>query len=99
MDSVTGKRETVCKIRRLTLNYSESQTVNFDVIKALELRGCATERVTFPSERKIKRKKVDGRIHTVTEPEDKIYRDSFLKRRCLCDITPFPSVMFKRGVG
>ena len=39
VDPVTGKRETVCKVRGITLNYCASQTVNFDVIKALVLRG------------------------------------------------------------
>ena len=44
VDTVAGKRETICKVRGITLNYSASQTVNFDVIKALELRGDDTEK-------------------------------------------------------
>ena len=32
---MTGNREMVCKVRGITLNYMDSQTVNFEVIKAL----------------------------------------------------------------
>ena len=39
VNPVTGIRETVCKVRGITLNYSTSQSVNFDVIEALVLRG------------------------------------------------------------
>ncbi len=90
MDPVTGNGETVCKVRGITLNYSASQTVNFDVMKALILRGDDTETVTVHTEHKIKRKRADGRINIVTDPEDKIYRVSFLKRRRLCDNTSVP---------
>ncbi len=83
-------RKTVCKDRGITLNYSASQTVNFDVIKALVLGGDDTETVTVHTERKIKRKRADGKIHIVTEPEDKTYRVSFLKMRRLCDNTSVP---------
>ena len=39
VDPLTSNRETVRKVRRITLNYNATQTVNFDVIKALVLRG------------------------------------------------------------
>ena len=39
VDFVTGNCETACKVRGITLNYSASQTVNFDVMNALILRG------------------------------------------------------------
>ena len=87
---MTGVRETVCKVRGITLNYSASQAVNFDVIKALVLEGDETETVTVHTESNIKRRRADGKIHIVTEPEDKIYRVSFLKRRRLCDNTSVP---------
>ena len=90
MDPVTGNRETVCKVRGTTLNYSASQTVNFDVMKALILIEDNTETVTFHTEHKIKSMRADGRINIITEPEDKIYRVSFLKRRRLCDHTSVP---------
>ena len=90
VDPVSGVLETVCKVRGITLNYSASQTVNFDVIKALVLGGDDTETVTVHTARKIKCKRVDVKIHIVTEPEDKTYRVSFLKRRRLCDNTSVP---------
>ena len=90
VDPVTGNRETVCKIRGITLNYSASHTVNFVVMNALILRGNDAETVTVHTEHKIKRKRADGRINIVTEPEDKIYRVSFLKTRRLCDNTSVP---------
>ena len=62
VDPVTGNGETVCKVRGITLNYSSSQTVNFDIIKALVLRGDDTKTVTVHTECKIKRKMADGRI-------------------------------------
>ena len=52
VDPVTGNRETVCKVRGITLNYA-SQTGNFDVMKALILRGDDTETVTVHTERKL----------------------------------------------
>ena len=35
VDSVTGERKTVCKVRGLTLNYNASQLVNFEFIKGM----------------------------------------------------------------
>ena len=34
IDTVTGRVDTVCKVRGITLNYIVKQLVNFDVIKA-----------------------------------------------------------------
>ena len=64
VDPVTGNRETVCKVQGITLNYNASQTIKLDVIKALVLRGNATETVNVHIERKIKRKRADGKIHS-----------------------------------
>ena len=64
MDPVTGNRERVCKVRGITLNYSASQAVNFDVIKALVLRGYDTGTVSVHTERKINRNRADGRINS-----------------------------------
>ena len=47
VNPVTGTREKVCKVRGITLNYKSSQTVNFDVIKAVELRGDIQRRSVF----------------------------------------------------
>ena len=61
------------------LNYSASQTVNFDVIKALVQRGDDRETITVHTESKIKLKRADCKISLVTEPKDNIYIVSFLK--------------------
>ena len=55
--------------------------------------GAVKERtVTVYSEHKIKRKRKRGGgiVSIVTEPEDKIYRISFFKRRRLSDETSVP---------
>ena len=81
------------------MNYSASQTVNFESIRRMILRGvsCETDTVTVHTERKIKRKRGNGgRVQIVTEPEDKTYRLSFLKRRRLHDNTSVP-FGYKRG--
>jgi len=57
------------------------------------LRGTETDTVTVHTAHKIKRKRCrdcDGRIRIVSEPEDKTYRLSFLKRRRLHDNTAVP---------
>ena len=83
----------MCKVRGVTLNYSASQLVNFEKMKQLILSGSKTDTVTVHTSRKIKRKRCregDGTIRIVTEPEDKTYRMSFLKRRRLPDNTSVP---------
>jgi hypothetical protein len=74
---VIGNLETACKVQGITLNYSASQTVHFEVMKDLILKGDDTETVTVHKERKFKRRMADGRINIVNEPENKIYRVSF----------------------
>ena len=54
VDPVTGNREMVCKVRGITLNFSASQMMNFNVMKAMILRWDNTETVTVHTERKIK---------------------------------------------
>jgi hypothetical protein len=91
---VTGEGKTVCKVRGITLNYSASQLVNFHKIKEMILKGDGEqETVTVHTQKKNKRKRGkggDGRINIITEPEDKMYRVSFLKRRRLNDNTSVP---------
>jgi hypothetical protein len=51
------------------------------------------ETITVHTARKIKRKRgrdVDGNIKIISEPEDKIYRVSFFKRRRLDDNSSVP---------
>ena len=88
----TQTPKTVCKVRGITLNYSTSQLVNFDVIKDMILnRGRPDEVVTVHTDKKIKRKRKEGRVQILSEAEDKIYRVSFFKRRRLNDnnLVPF----------
>jgi len=50
------------------------------------------ETVIVRTENKIKRKKIDGGVHLISEPEGMTYRVSFLKRRRLNDNTSLPFV-------
>ena len=89
IDTVTGRANTVCKFRGITLNYSAKQLVNFDVIMDRVLETGAEPTVTVHTE-KIKRKRKGGTVAIVTEPEDKTYRISFFKRRSLADNSSVP---------
>ena len=64
--------------------------VNFEKIKDMILNKKDDETVIVRTENKIKRKKIDGGMHFICEPEDKTYRVSFLKRRHLNDNTLLP---------
>ena len=75
----------MCKVRGITLNYKASHLVNFDTIKDLVLNGRSNSNVTVRTDKKIKRKRGDG-----TEPEEKIYRISFFKKRRRDDNTSVP---------
>jgi hypothetical protein len=75
--------KTVCKVRGITLNHNASQIVNFDYMKHMILDGASE--VHIRAERKIKRKRGSEGVYIVSEPEDKIYRTCFLKRRRLAD--------------
>ena len=86
LNSVTVAEKTVCKVRGITLNYSASQYVNFENVKAMILRRDEKETITVHTKRKIKRNRGNdgiGRVNIISEPEDKIYRVSFFKRRRL----------------
>ena len=80
-------------MRVIPLNYSSSQLVNFEKIKAM-FWGCdAKEIITVYTERKIKRKRGkdgDGRVNIRSEPEDKTFKVSFFKRRRLDNNTSVP---------
>ena len=89
--TVGGGVKTVCKVSGIRLNYNASKLVNFESIRDMILRtGDAV--VNVHTERKIKRKRMGGGgpVAIVTEPEDKIYRISFFKRRRLDDNTSVP---------
>ena len=89
----TGERKNVCKVRRITLNYNAARLVNFDFIRAMILGEVKERTVTVHTEHKIKRKRKSGGggiVSIITEPEDKTYRVSFFKRRRLGDETSVP---------
>jgi len=54
--------------------------VNFDKITDIILIRVDRETVTVCTEKKIKRNMYDKGVNIITEPEEKIYRVSFLKR-------------------
>jgi len=89
-NSATGESKTVCKVRDIMLNYSASQLVNFEKIKDMILNKKYNETVIARTENKIKRKRIDGGVHLISEPEDKTYRVSFIKRRRLNDNMSLP---------
>jgi hypothetical protein len=72
------------------LNYAVSQLVNFDLIKEMVLDADDTARITVHTDKKINSKRQGGGLYIVTEPEDKIYRVSFFKRRRLADNSSVP---------
>jgi len=74
VNSATGERKTVCKVRGITLNYKASQLVNFEFIKDKILGKTETEQVTVHTEKKIKRKRKarGGVVSIIPEPEEKL---------------------------
>jgi hypothetical protein len=85
---LTKEPKTVCNVQGITLNYHASRLVNFDVIRRMILRG-EPDIVTVRTEKKIKRK-MKGGVALITEPEEKMYRISFHKRRRPNDNTSIP---------
>jgi hypothetical protein len=97
----TSKKKTVCKVRGFTIKYATAQHDNFDSIRDMFLGTDTADVITVRTEKKIKRKKRKGDgsgpgsagvAIIVSEPEEKIYRVSFHKRRRLVD---FDSVTFR----
>ena len=73
VNTVTHEIKLICKVRGLTLNYSASQFVNFNVIRDMILNREPRRVVTVHNEKKIKRnRRLGGAVSIVTEPEDKI---------------------------
>jgi transcription-repair coupling factor (superfamily II helicase) len=90
VNATMGEHETVCKVHGKTLNYRDSTLVNYDAMRYMILRGNKTHRVAVHTEQNIKRKRAGGRIDIITEPEDKMYRVSFLRDEVSPTIHPFP---------
>ena len=82
INSITGASKTVCKVRGITLNYIASQLVNFAKMEDMI--------VIVRTKNKIKRKRGRGGVSIISQPEEKTYRVSLLKRRRLNDNTSVP---------
>ena len=91
-DTTKTHKRTVCKVRGITLNYSTSQLVNFDVIRDKFLNGRTTpdDVVKVHTDKRIKSKGKDGRVQILSEAEDKILQSFVFKRRRLHDNNSFP---------
>jgi len=90
INSTTVEIKTVCMVRGITLNYSASQLVNFAKMKDMILSMDENETVIVRTQNKIKRKRGRGGVSIISQPEEKTYRVSFLKRRRLNDNTSVP---------
>jgi hypothetical protein len=90
VNTMTAECTTVCKIRGITLNYHSSQLVHFAKMKEMILSSDADETVTVRTKNKIKRKRRNGKVNIISQPEEKTYRLSFIKRRRLNDNTSLP---------
>ena len=88
-NSVTGEQNTVSKVRGIILNCKASQLIIFE-IREMILNKDDKETATVHKEKKIKRKRDAEGVHVFTDPEDKIYRSSFLKRRRLNNNSSVP---------
>ena len=94
-DTRKTHKKNICEVRGITLNYSTSQLVNFDVIRDMILETGRTttgdDVVTVHTDKKIKREREkNGRVQILSEAEDKVYRVSFFKRRRLHDNNSVP---------
>jgi hypothetical protein len=90
---VTGESKTTCKVRGVHPNYSASQVVNFEAMKNLILNRAEAATVNVHTSKEIKRRRGkggEGTINIISEPEDKLHRVSFLKRRRLADHNSVP---------
>jgi hypothetical protein len=87
LKSLTRDSKTACKFRGITLSYRASLLVNFAKMKAMILAMDDNETVIVRTQNKIKRKRGRGGEGTISQPEEKTYRVSFLKRRRLNENT------------
>jgi hypothetical protein len=90
VNTLTAECKTVCKVRGITLNYHASQLVNFAKMKDMILSTDVDETVTVRTKNKSKRKRCDGGVNIISQPEEKMYRVSFSKRKRLNDNTSLP---------
>ena len=81
----TGKRTSKCKVKGITLNYNNSEVVNFTSLRNMILEDDTTLHVHNP--KNIKRKHCGV---VVSEPETKEYKFVFKKRRLMDNFDSIP---------
>jgi hypothetical protein len=77
VNTMTAEFKTFCTFRGITLNYHASQLVNFAKMKNMILSMDADVIVIVRTKDKIKRKKCNGGVNIISQPEEKTYRVSF----------------------
>jgi len=77
--------KTVCKVKGVTLNHTNVQKVNFDVLREMVTTG-APAAVTLQGSAIARTKTLD----VVTRPDRKTYRVNYLKRRRVGDYATLP---------
>ncbi|XP_053382580.1 uncharacterized protein LOC128549597 [Mercenaria mercenaria] len=84
----TNKNKETCKVRGFTLNYKNSQLINFESVKHIvtDPKGCPSITVTNPH--KICRDKRKRKI--VNREENKKYQEVYTKRRKIADFDTEP---------
>jgi hypothetical protein len=65
VNTMTAECKTVCKVRRIILNYSAFQLVSFSKMKEMILSTDADETVTVRTKNKIKRKRFNGGVNII----------------------------------
>jgi len=63
IDTVTGRTDTVCKVKGITLNYNTKQLVNFDVMRDMILGTGREPTVIVHIERKMKPRGREGEMY------------------------------------
>lgn len=76
-----------CKVKGFTLNYENSQLVNFNAIKDLVL-GNMNERIRLPARNKICRNKYENKVYN--RMEDRNYGVVYTKRRIVDNYNTLP---------
>jgi len=89
VDTVTGASRTVCKVRGIT-QLQRVEIGKFRCHQGHDFEGDEPPVINVHTQKRIKRKRKGRTVSIVTEPEDKIYRISFFKRRRLGDNTSVP---------
>ena len=75
----------MCKIRGFTLNHRNALQLNFESMKELVTTN-PEECITISNPHQIVRK--EGKI--ISQPQDKVYKLVYTKRRLLPDLTTLP---------